>query len=145
MVSLGVGFLLVLLSIVGAWHAVGMNRSAKLELKWVAVRGRVTRSTVQLISGNFEPVVEYSYSFAGVTLTGNKLRSTGVSTESRGPAEVDVARYPSGMEITIFVNPDIPTDSVIEPGPKKWHLTAITFSCAFGVCWGLAMIVQALK
>jgi len=145
MVSLGIGLLLVLSSILGAWNAVRENRSAKLELKWVAVPGRVTHSKVHLVGGNFEPLVEYSYSFEGAVHTGNRLRSTGVSTESRRPAEADVARYPPGTVITVFVNPDIPTDSVVEPGTKKWHLIGVAFSCAFLACWGLIMIRNSLS
>ena len=77
--------------------------------------------------------------------TGNRIRSTGVSTESRKPAEADVSRYPVGTDITVFVNPDMPADSVVEPGTKKWHLTGIVFSCAFVGCWGLTMIWKSLS
>jgi len=144
MASLGVGLMLVLLSILGAWHTVREKRSVNLERKWAAVPGRVIRSKVHLVGGNFEPLVEYSYSFEGATHTGSRLRSTDVSTESRGPAEADVARYPPGADITVFVNPDMPADSVVEPGTREWYLTGKILSCAFVAWIGFVMIKNAL-
>ena len=145
MVPLLFGVFLVLVSPLGAWHAIRAYRSAKLELKWVAVPGRVISAAVQLSGGNFVPVVKYSYRFGGASFTGNRLRSTGISTDSRHPAEADVARYPSGVEITVFVNPGAPTESVVEPGTKKWYLPGVVFGCALVAYIGVAMIRKSLS
>jgi hypothetical protein len=145
MLSLIVGLVLVLLSTLGAWYAVHQYRAAKLEWNWVAVPGRVLHSAVQQVGDKFEPAVKYSYSFRGTSLTGDRIRSTDISTELLERVEAEVAKYPAGSEITVFVNPEMPTDSVVDRGTRKWFLPGTLVGGAFTAYIGLRMIWKSLS
>ena len=43
------------------------------------------------------------------------FKSMVIASSSRSPSERVIRRYPVGANVTVYVNPNIPSDSVLEP------------------------------
>jgi hypothetical protein len=115
-----------------------LNRHARRQLSWEQVPGVIEVSSVELLRENFAPSVKYSYEVRGRRYTGQRLRSLQITSSFRGPSERVAEAYPAGKQVTVYVNPLYPTDSVLEPGGDRWMMM---FALVFG---GFIVLMSAV-
>ena len=94
--------------------------SAAPERRWVKVNGKILVSRVAFDSEAYQPIVEYVYHYDGLEYRRRNIRSLLVVYNFKGPAERICARYPSGADVEVYVNPQSPSSSVLEPGGDAW-------------------------
>lgn len=109
---------------------------------WPSTIGTVLISTVQAEHNSdgeysYYPVVQYTYQVMGQTHQGNRIMP-GLVVGGSGANKV-VARYPMGAQVTVYYDPDKPSDAVLErgmPGHIKWLWAALVcidlFLCGLG-------------
>jgi uncharacterized protein DUF3592 len=123
----------LIISLVGVllkWRA-GKQRD------WVRVPGKITLSEIHR-GRYFDHVCEYSYAYGGVSYRGTRVRSLQISTNWRGPAERSAATYPVAADVEVWVDPENPGESVLEPGGHKWFLPFIFFLAGIFMVIGIS-------
>jgi len=107
-------------------------------MNWPQVRGTIVSSKVSQYCGTKfaedTPVIEYEFSYEGRSIRSAHWRAGNFSSGIPGSADDITARYPVGSTVTVFVNPKLPSDSVIEPGMTAWSW----------VLFGLGIVIFAL-
>lgn len=111
-----VGWLLIAIGLATVFLAIYFRSRALAQNEWNRVCGAVIRARVQFDGEYFDPVIEYRYELRGRPYVGNKVRSLMISVNWCGPSQSSVESYPVGMPVVVFVNPNDPFDSVLEPG-----------------------------
>lgn len=96
--------------------------TAGRERRWERVTGKVLVSRVDFQWEDYQPVVEYVYCHNGVEYQGKGIRSDLVTYNFKRPAERLCARYPSGAPVEVYIDPNNPRRSVLEPGGDVWLL-----------------------
>ncbi len=116
---------------------------------WSSTMGTVTSSSIEWRRGSkggsvAYPVVQYSYQVMGQMLQGQKIMP-GPDTGGTGAQKV-VNRYPAGAQVTVYYDPNNPSDAVLErsmPGYIKWLWVAMIltdlFLCGMGVIFAFAL------
>ncbi len=103
----------------------------KTTVAWLRAPGRIVSSKVEAYSEAasssnsslrhfYKPVVEFSYEVEGRTYHNNLGSSTGFTVSvsaGEGYAEGVVAKYPPGMEVDVFYNPENPTSASLTERP----------------------------
>ncbi len=113
--------------------------------RWRRTRGRIlesslerwveTEETGQAIA-YFRPAVRFEYSVRGASYVGTHLSAVDLASANRAWAEGQLARFPAGAEVDVFLNPEDPSAGVLEvktPGVG-----------AYFVAVGVAMLGAAL-
>lgn len=111
------------------------------------VRVRFTRPSDESPSVQFAPSVTYRYSVAGQTLTSNRYRiGEGIPMfNTREEAQAYLREnYPGGRKVTVYYNPQDPSDAVLETGVTNLFLY-IALGGALFVLAGGAMFAVARK
>lgn len=100
------------------------KKKAGLSQNWPAVPGIVIVSEVREshstdedghTSTSYYPHVEYSYTANGISYTGKQISFGGVLGRSNPSAAQDVvARYPLNAPVTVYYNPEKPSEAVLE-------------------------------
>jgi len=132
-VVLAIGVALPLLAVV-------MARSSRLESTWERVAGVVTDSKVVNSGELYAPEVNFEFRHNGISLKGSKIRRHLLQFNWRGPADRAVARYPLGAAVSVYVDPQDPANSVLEPGGDLGARTTMTVVGALMVIVGIALI-----
>ena len=96
--------------------------SAAQERRWKRVTGKVLVSRVEFQWEDYQPIVEYVYCHNGIEYRGKKVRSHLVVYNFKGPARRLCARYPLGASVDVYIDPNNPSRSVLEPGGDAWLL-----------------------
>jgi len=105
------------------YRSVKDKQKAKLSLSWPSTVGKVIESRVveshSTSDGDttttYKPYVKYEYQVVGETFTSDKLSiGPAVSTSNYRKSQEKVNRMPVGSTLTVFYNPDDPTDAVLE-------------------------------
>ena len=109
---IGGGVLAVLFPIV-SWMRVRASRS------WPSVSGRVTESTLDVEThvgktDSYMPRIRYEYTIKGQTYESSPLNFWGSMGGSRSVAERTTARYPTGAKVTVYYNPEMPSEAVLD-------------------------------
>lgn len=122
-IMLLVGLPFVILAIILLALAVRGRRKAAATLKWPSTSGRVISSDIEMRHSSDSdgshytpyPVVVYEYEVAGRRYMNNKI---GSGTQIGGSliTQPAVNRYPAGLNVAVYYNPDDPVDAVLEPG-----------------------------
>lgn len=118
-----------------------LQSQVRKENEWEKVAGTITRACVRFDGEYFDPDFEYVYYTKGRQFRGNRLRSLMISVNWRSPSEKAVARYPSGMPVVVFVNPNYPRDAVLEPGGDEQFLPFIITLASFVLLAGIWLVV----
>ena len=129
-------FLCLLVTMVGlaimayGTYLVLKSRRARL---WPTAEGKIIDSRVRetLDDGStlYDAYILYEYSVNGVRLRSDVWR-LGVGRSSfAGLAKRPVAKYPIGAPVTVYCNPDKPTDAMLETGNASWAF--LVFGLAF--------------
>ncbi len=132
-----------------ALFAVGLHRHAAQARKWPVVKGRIRTSGLDRFraraddSGARGPImfranISYTYRYENAEYTGLVARMNGqVSSTSDWGVQRYVKKYPEGAMVDVYVNPQNPTESVLEPrATAAWFLWV-----AVAVMWALAYFV----
>ena len=112
-----------------------MRRRMATVSQWPSTMGSVVMSRLEQRSsseGGYTnyPVVQYSYQVGGQAYQSYKL-APGPEVGGTGAGKV-VARYPVGVQVMVFYNPQNPSDAVLETkAPAQWlmWLMLILFDC----------------
>jgi hypothetical protein len=103
-------------------------RIAHSQFGWIKSSGTILTSEVRFDFELYSPVVTYEYFHNGAQLRNRKLRSELLQYNWRAPSQKIIDRYPPGLAVTVYVNPNNPTQSVLEPGGDS-----VTFKIAFAM------------
>jgi len=102
-------------------HLVLKSRRARF---WPTAQGTIVDSRVREVKdeegSSYEAYILYEYSVNGVKLRSDVWR-LGVGRSSfTGFAKKAVAKYPIGLSVPVYYNPDKPTDAMLETGNASW-------------------------
>lgn len=93
----------------------------KVVKRWPSVNGTVLVSKVETDADlNRFPVIEYSYTIAGVERTNNKVYAFGYVSTSGSQAAFVVKQFPPGKTIAVFYNPHNVTDAILLKSLPVW-------------------------
>jgi hypothetical protein len=96
-----------------------------------------------MTSGNYCHVIDYTYSYKGALFQGNRLRSLQVLVNWRQPAEQSACAYPVGAAVEVFVDPQHPRESVLEPGGHSKFLPFFLGFSSMAVGIGIWLMTKA--
>ncbi len=111
-----IGVACLLLAVATLVIGVVVTSLAKRQTNWIKTTGRVVSSEAALDGEEYAPFIRYEYRWEPGSYVGTKVRSGLVRYNWRGPADRLCSRYPAGAQVSVFVNPEDPSDSVLEPG-----------------------------
>lgn len=144
----------VILGVVGlvvlVWGFLRMRQTARTK-HWPTVKGTIRSSTVasreapamrQDSSDDddapkpppqtlYRPQVEYTYTVDGQTYTGTELGRDVVEVSSRQHAQAHAARYVPRTPVTVFYDPNDPSQALLEPGVQasSWAIPGAGAAC----------------
>lgn len=139
---------LVVMALVAIRFGFVLRKQGNDARRWPAVSGRIETSEVDAYQGRvsndsrlttlYRPVIAFAYEYAGVRYVGSEA-SLGfkVTSNRRAVAERAVARYPLGAVVSVHVNPENPSESVLSPGSGNasawviWALAAGLLALAY--------------
>jgi len=121
-------FLLGLFAFISIWALLSGLRillGLNPERHWVPVPGVICELNV---NGNRrrQPLIRYSYEYQGRRHTSEAVSPIKELYMSRNGAMVAARRYPYGANVTVFVNPQDPSQAVLEPIPKSGEALTAT-------------------
>lgn len=118
-----------------ALFALGLHRQASLAKKWPVVQGRIRTSGLEQFRGKadesrsrgpimFKAKISYTYRYQNAEYTGFVASMNGqVSSTSDWGVQRYVRKYPEGAIVDVYVNPQNPSEAVLEPrAPGMWIL-----------------------
>ena len=123
------GWLVLSLGLALPVWALVRTRLVARQVKWVKVPGVVQKSQVWYDGELYRADVQYEYSYNAASIKGTNVRTNSLQFNWRGPADRTVARYPAGARVSVFVDPQDPARSVLEPGGD---IRVIPFTFAVG-------------
>jgi len=120
-------------------------------LFWPSIEGSVISGSVETSHGSkgaskSKPVIHYSFSVNGVEYKSNRYSSTVARGSSFWAKEV-IDRHPAGSAITVYYNPDDPSNSMLDPGFQKddvW-MTFLSLSISILLIYGLIRQLKVLN
>ena len=91
-----------------------MRRNAERE--WPRVEGFIHESRIQRVKC-WAASIRYSYTFRGRKYQGTRISPLYEESKHRSEqqAERDRRRYPYGKTVSVYVNPEDPSDAVLDP------------------------------
>jgi hypothetical protein len=128
------------------YRSIQDRKKARASLTWPSVQGRVIESRVVEsrstdsdgdTTTTYRPYIKYEYQVIGTTFTSDKLAvGPAVSTSNYRKSEEKVNRMPVGSTVTVYYNPDDPTDAVLEQrsNAKLLLILGIIFA-VIGLCF----------
>ncbi len=117
------GFLFgLLIAVIGGYFVfalyVGGKRAQKTR-SWEEVPCLIIKSGVEEIRPTpnspmqYQTVIEYEYTFRGVTHRGNRIKRVEGPTSHRQRAEQKLADFPAGVSATCWIDPDAPQEAIL--------------------------------
>ena len=145
----GIGFAFIVLNAVLLGVVFFTQRKIKAINDWPSTSGTVTSSRIEEHSdsegGTTDyAAVTYAYEVGGVKYSGSRI-SPGPTVGGTGADQV-VARYPVNSQVTVFHNPQDPSDAVLEkkaPALMWLWIVLVAIDCVLCgampvIYWGLA-------
>jgi hypothetical protein len=130
-----------------------LGKQARAMKAWPKTAGRITRSEVattlrETTSANsgrvddvtmYVPRIVYTFAVDGISFDGNKIGWSG-SASTPAYAEKAIKRFPLQTPVTVFYNPQDPTQSTLTLAGGMfavvlWLLAAIMAGAAFSTAW----------
>ena len=120
--------------------------------RWQKVPGQVLSCEVELRSTNrknlYVPHVSYSYNLNGKQYQSQSFTFLGTSGGAGGSGfawqvEERVEPFPPGSTVTVYVNPNDPSDAVLIPGVHWSQYAGLIFISL--LCLGIGFIVEILN
>jgi hypothetical protein len=133
-----IGFVFLVLNVIFLGIIFFMRRRMAAVSQWPSTMGAVNASYLERRSsseGGYTnyPVVQYSYQVSGQAYQGAKI-APGPEVGGTGAGKV-VARYPAGVQVMVFYNPQSPSDAVLETkSPAQWLMWLILIVFDIALC-----------
>jgi Protein of unknown function (DUF3592) len=115
--------------------------------KWDKVEGVIIASEVDQPLSHMSddeddatPVIRYRYRINGNDIEGDGVRVGGMPMTTRLEATQQVARYPLGAHVDVYVNPKNPKRALLEPRAQNNIAGTVVFAVVFGV---IALVLTA--
>jgi Protein of unknown function (DUF3592) len=137
---------LLMVGVPGVLVMLRMLRRARSEPGWIRIPGAVLESRILNTAEGYLPTIRYEYNFEGDRHENSMFKSLVTASSSRSSSERVIRRYPAGANVTVYVNPNNPSDSVLEPMDSEvpYYLgVAGFFLCA--LIGGVGLTVALLK
>ncbi len=137
-----VWILFLVVGVPGVFEMWRTLKSARSESSWGHIPGVVLESRIVNTSEGYLPSIRYEYNFEGDRHENTMFKSMVSTSNSRSPSERVIGRYPVGAKVTVYVNPNNPSDSVLEPMDSEvpYYLgLAAFFLCALIGAAGLTL------
>lgn len=129
------------------WHeTTGIITSSKLEIEENTEYDPETDYTDTYYT--YKPKIEYRYSADGVNYSGNRISFEIVSVTDYEWAQSKVDLYYEGKNVTVYYNPDNPSESVLEKGFSGYPLLPTALGIVFiliGLCFLIYLLVFIRK
>jgi hypothetical protein len=130
-----IGFVLLILNTIFLGIIFFMRRKMAAVGQWPSTMGTVQMSNLEArhsSEGGWTnyPIVQYSYQAGGQTYQGSRI-APGPEVGGSGAGKV-VGRYPAGVQVMVFYNPQDPSEAVLErKAPAQWLMwfILILFDC----------------
>jgi Protein of unknown function (DUF3592) len=122
---------------VGAFFARSISMR---ERRWVKVVGKITSTEVEYDGELYRPRVRYLYRYNDIEYSGKTIRSHGLLYNFKQPAERLCARYLTGANVGVFLDPDEPSRSVLEPGGDPKLLPVAVIASLFLIMVGVLLV-----
>ena len=99
------------------------RKKSEASLNWPSTSGAITSASVRQNSStdedghvrhSYSPLVEYDFSVNGQAYTGKRINYGITASPTRAAAQKEVDRFPVGMQVTVFYNPEKPNEAVLE-------------------------------
>jgi hypothetical protein len=92
---------------------------------WARTGGRVMASSVEQApqakdGTTYRALILYEYRVGPAVLHGTRREFTDQPFRSEADARAIVTRYPVGLDVTVFYNPFLPNEAVLELGSPWW-------------------------
>jgi hypothetical protein len=126
------------------------NGSAMAARDWTSTDGVIVKSFISSerddddpkgLAVIYAPNVSYTYFAQGVQMVAHKIHfGSPIKHTARNSAEKKLAKYPVGAAVTVYYNPEVPSDAVLErtspqAGRFGWLAVAVLVgglvACAF--------------
>jgi hypothetical protein len=110
--------------------------------KWPQIDGTIVNSTIKKQSSRpgtcqYTPIIEYEYSYEDKTYSSSKRRAGNYASGVSADAEAICSRYPVGNQVKVYIDPEDPSNSVLEFGttPLSWIciILGLFITAAFGI------------
>jgi len=96
---------------------------ARASANWTAVEGQVEKVGIEETWSNgqtqYIPRVSYRFAYDGKTCIGNRISPHDLSFGNRLKAEEAIVEYAPGEAVTVYCNPENPSDSLLRPGAER--------------------------
>jgi len=146
LITVGViGFIFLILNVVFLGIIFFMRRRMAAVSRWPSTMGMVNASYLERRHSSSDsgstnyPVVQYSYQVGGQAYQSTKL-APGPEVGGTGAGKV-VARYPAGVQVMVFYNPQSPSDAVLETkAPAQWIMWLILIIFDVALCGVIPII-----
>lgn len=117
------------------FYSLRSRKKAEASQAWPSTNGQITESRVAHStstdsegdrSDSYSPSVRYSYQVMGQTYTGKNI-GFGAQTSYNRPAKAEAAleQYPAGGVVTVYYNPEDPSDAVLARQAGGANLTLV--------------------
>lgn len=143
-VILGVGLVFLTVALVLLWKCWATE-------SWTETTGEITVSRVAEESKHdaehgtrtfYRARIAYSYEANGTSYEAMKVRRYDLQSTSRERVKVIQERYPVGVQVVVFYNPENPRQAVLEPGASWFQYVFLAFGFVFTAA-GLVQLLQA--
>ena len=140
-------WIIILVGALCIWIGVDQTYNAYQSLEWPEAPGEIlssgVRSETSSSSGSrasttYHAAVEYRYEVGGRWLEGDRISYGAYGTGEHDRAAAIAANYPVGARVTVYYQPEDPTESVLEPGAHGLPWFFLAMGLLFGVV-GLLM------
>jgi hypothetical protein len=141
--------------IVGAWVAYTnfskpMAEEAEATESWPTVPGVITSSEIDQYDSDgttmYSAEINYDFTVDDKPYNGNRIsiNSGNSSTSSIKEVKKDLQKYPVGAAVTVYYDPELPNNAVLEPGADFLTYLIKYAPFLFGFL-GIAMLWQLFK
>ena len=133
------------------------KKKAEGSQNWPSTAGSVTLSEVKQTtstdddgheSHGYYPLVNYTYQVAGQNYTGKNITfGSKLGYNQPAKASADLARYPLGAAVSVYYDPQKPSDAVLErrAGGFKLGLVIGIICLVLGVCIGCGLLIPLIR
>jgi hypothetical protein len=107
---------------------------------WTQVPGTITQSDVDYDGELYQPLIRYEYSFNSRRYAGSTVRPWLLQYNWSGPAKRMCRRYPVGMQVPVYVDPNRPEAGVLETCEDRAGRMVIYSTSALLILGGLLLL-----
>ena len=157
-----VGIVCTIIGVVMAYVGFDTYRDGKETESWTETSGRVLSSTIDEstrttrrngrteTTTTYTPKVTYEYTVDGVSYVGDDIRADDHGGNYSRASDI-VGQYPTGLETTVYYDPDQPKDAVLKRGAESTQVYLfggggmLFGTIGLGALWFLAVMLRRLN